>query len=322
MKKTIKLTLLTLIVSFAAIINVNAAYIHGNHTSWSNGNIKKLEDGVEGNTYLYKLWIDSGTPAFCVDYGAEIVAKEASETSLTEYFSKGLSKENAQILANKINQYLYFGYGSSNRDSEKYYLATQKLVWEAISQSGFYNSSYYTSHVKAYNFSKLEFKFEGSNNIDVSNEVSQINSDIQNHSITPSQCTSATTLEIAVGETVTYTDSNGVLSKYKVSCGDGITCETQGNDLKVTAVKSDGDNTITFTKTGNGTTAKIYKDGSTQGVVVGGSVPKVSCTFGIDTYQNVQTSDTKILLIVFIGLSCCIIAYVAYYAKNTLHYTK
>lgn len=322
MKKSIKLILLTLIVSFASTINVNAAYIHGDHTLWAKGDIKKTHDGVSDATYLYKLWIDNGTPAFCVDYGAKIVAKEAAETTMTTYFSNGISKEKAENLSNKINQYLYFGYGSNGRDSEEYYFATQKLIWEAISQSGFYNSSYYTSQVRAYNFSTVEFEYVDYDKIDVSSEISKINNDIQNYSITPSQCSNTTTLEIAVGETITYTDSNEVLSNYKVTCGDGLSCETSGNDLKVTALKTDGNNTITFTKSGSGTNAKLYKDGNTQGVVVGGSVPEISCTFGIDAYQNVQTADIKILLVVFIGLACCITAYVVYYAKNTLNYTK
>ena len=129
-----------------------------------------------------------------------------------------------------------------------------------------------------------------------------------------------TDLEIAVGETKSYEDTSNVLSKYKVNCDNGLTCEIKENKLIVTANKESSNYQIKFTKDGiSGKNNIIYQRSGEQAVVVNAeSIEGVSCQFGIDTYQkieenvteNVETAGGKATTTIIIGLLSLTIAYI------------
>ena len=326
MKKYIKISFIMLLTIFSFNLKASAAEIHANHfeldgnevyKSGTNGNLWKISiEGVNGSDY----W------AYCIDYGAIIEKGSAESISLQEYFENGLSSSNAATLAKKINEYIYFGYyGQDGSQSEKYYMATQRLIWQAIYESGFYSSSYYKGrNIDITGIDNLNFQYSGGTAIDVSQEMTAIKKKISTYYQTPSFCSSDSKLEIAVGETATYTDNNGVLSNYKVTCGTGLTCETSGNKLKVTAVNEGADQTITLSKSGAGTGTTVYRISSEYQAAVPtiGKVEPVSCNFGVDTYKNVQTSDIKIISIIFVAILCGIMSYIIYTSKRMLNGLK
>lgn len=283
MKKRISLFLLLLIVAFTFNMkDVMAAYMHATYEDWSGGHIKKLADGHEGDTYVYKMHIDTDTPAFCVDYGATISAGEAQAVDFLNYLKGTLSDSTAKDVLNKINGYLYYGYGSSGRNTEKYYLATQKLVWEALSKSGFYGSNSFTT---------LNFKFEGGSNIDVSSEASAIEKSISDHYAKPSICDTSS-ISLKPGESKTLTDSKGLLSKYQLTCTDKLTCNVNGNSVVVTASSNATGQKVTLTKSGAGSNAVLYKNiasPTSQQMVTGGSVGPVTCNISV-TIDEVKTT--------------------------------
>ncbi len=324
MEKKNKFIILFVLLMFLFSRNAYATTVTAQKNNWNTGEIYKVQDGTATNTHLRKIWIDSGTPAFCVDYGAHIPEGTANvnQIDFVTYFSRGMSETAAKELEKKLNEYLYFGYGSSGRTTEKYFFATQKLVWETINSTGFYKSNDYTTRVGTTNFSTVDFMIKNGSSIDLSEELNSINKSINDYYIKPSMCSSNSKLELTVNESKTFTDTNNVLSQYQVTCGSGLNCETNGNTLKVTALSSGNNQTITFTKNGSGTSAILYenpvKDDTNkenQKIISGGSVGPVSCNFGIDTYQNVQTGNNMIIIFGVVGIVSIIVASIIYYRK-------
>lgn len=321
MKNKISKILLALIVSFAmtkdvygAKVNLYYTYHNDNH----DGNYR-IHKNINGNdTFLDNIEIDDGEikyKAFCIDVGANLQSREyisKLNQTLEQYLNSTLNNNaKSQELAKKINEYLYFGYGyNENQTTNNYYAATQKLIWDELYNAGYRQSSY----------SNEAYFTVGGNTIDLSNEISNIKNLISNYYKTPSFTLTSEKLEIAVGSTETYKDNNGVLSQYKVSCSEDIKCEVEGNDLKITALKKSGEQKIKFTKEGKGTGTIVYKEGNNQGVVISqGKIDPLSSEFGINTYQNVQTSGIKILLITSMAVIFGLLSYLIYYKNKILN---
>ena len=333
MKKNIKLLLLSTILTtiiylpnvFAAakILDRELITIDGKQVTKLYTNEVTNEKKNTGTAGFIKLTVDGVTKTgFCVDFGVAIDPGTATVSEIEEYFAKGISEEKAKELVKKLTEYLKFGYGNDGKTSKKYYLATQKLIWEAISDTGYYATSYYDS-VNGSSLGKLKLKnfqwtTDGKTAIDLSNEINAIETAIENYYKKPSFCSSQEKIEIEVGETAEYIDSNGVLSMYEVNCDNGIECQVEDNKLKVKAINEAGSNNIRFSKIDTTqTNSYVYKGG--QGVIVkSGNLEPVSCEFGIDSFKNEKTADMKIIYVITIGLFGGIMAYIAYYTKKSL----
>ena len=318
--KKLKKIIASILVMTILITNVHATTLTAiKDDAWTIGEVMKVEDGEETTTHIRKLLIDDTRPAYCVDYGAHIKTGTVTvnEVDLITYFSRGISAQAAQELSKKLNEYLYFGYGSEGRTSEKYFLATQKLVWETVNSTGFYRSTDYTSRVGETNFPTVGYKIKNGSDISISEEIDAINESISEYYIKPSMCSLQSKLELGVEETKTFTDSNGVLSKYTVECDEGLVCTVSENTLTITATAAGKNKMVRFNKNGDGTPLVLYEnptpdsdapDKENQKVIVGGEVGPVSCSFGIDTYQNVQTGSIIKSIVIILGLTLTIIA--------------
>lgn len=296
--------------------------------------VKKYYDNTEtgttnkvgGEAGIITLVIDGKEyPGYCIDFGMYIDFGNAETQKLHEYFEQALTESATKELIRKLTLYTKFGYGSEGRTTDKYYLATQQLIWEAISDTGFYASDFYVGQNGApsqkLRIENLRWTNDGgTTTIDVSPEINAIKSSIDEYYTTPSFCSSQDKLEIEVGETAEYTDNNNVLSQFEVTCDSGLTCEKNGNKLKVTAINEAGSNKITFSKTpSTGTESYVYRLSGKQGVIAhSGTLEPVSCQFGIDSFKNEKTADMQIIYIVTIGLFCGVMAYITYYTKKSL----
>ena len=305
MKRIIKIALFIIPLLFATKVN---AITLNSTKDWGGFQIYKIQDGEVLTTHLRKLDVD-GEAAYCIDYGAHIVAGEVNQIDFVTYFSRGISTSAAQVLERNINDYLYFGYGSTGRTTDKYRYATQKIIWELVNDTGFYGSNDYTTRIGATSFRDVQYKVEDGDNIDISQEVAAIKKSVSDYYVMPSMCSSSVKLELAVNASKTFTDTNGVLSQYKVNCSSGLKCEINNNTLTVTATSDGNNKTISFTKSGKGTPAILYENPNkdetekeTQRVITGGAVGPVSCNFGIDTYQNVQTGTGIVTMLGIIGI--------------------
>lgn len=291
---------------FADTIKENYVYYNDQQTD-GHYRIHKTINSVQSD--LIKIRISGSETekiGFCIDVGENLPNGSQInkiDQSLADYLNKTLNDSaKTKRLASEINEIIHFGYESHPTDN--YYAATQKMIWEKL-----YNAGYRTEHYGT----DVTFSY-GTTTVDFKDEISAINKAISDNKKTPSQCSSTTKLELAVGETATYTDKNGVLSNYKVACSEGLKCETSGNNLKITVLKESGKQKITFSKEGSGSSTVVYKEGNNQAVTINtGSIAPVSCEFGVDTYKNSQTSGVKNLAIISIGLLCGLISYFFYY---------
>lgn len=284
----------------------------------SNGKI--IYRNINGTTKK-QLSIEIGphslntTTGYCIDVGAHLGDKapiSQLDESLESYLEKQINnKEKAAQVAKKINEYMHFGYKYNNQNSDKYLIATQKLIWDELYNAG-YRQNEYSNNV---------YFTAGEDEYDISLEENKIKSNISSYYKTPSMCSSATKLEMAIGETAVYEDSNKVLSNYQVQCNEGLICKIEENKLRITATKEGVAHKITFTKAAKaGVPNAIYQRENEQAVLVNAaSLEAVSCQFGVDTYKNVQTSGMKMIYITVIGMFSGVMAYIAYYTKKTLN---
>lgn len=301
----------------------------------------EARDYVGGRVGIIRLDINGNEHiGYCVEFGIVIQSGTVSQPeSLYEYFRNVLSEEETNELIKKITLYAHFGYGSEGKNTDKYYLATQQLIWEAISDTGFYASDYYynkansiapgsLARIKLDNFRWATAEYEGNKKvvkevIDVTPEINDIKNAIKQYYRTPSFCSSQSKLELEIGSTATYTDNNRVLSSYEVTCEDGLTCKTNGNDLIITPTAVSNNKKITFNKPSTGTESYLYRVSSGQGVVANnGMLESISCEFGIDTFKNEKTGGMQIAYVIVLGIFCGTIAYITYYTKKSFDELK
>lgn len=287
------------------------------------GNYNIVLKGTSGTAEAWYLYFSSGETVYCLEYGVNL-DNDATLTNQNKSLEEYLGNE---TLANKIQEYMYFGYGSNgNRKTAVYYLATQTLIWEAMNDAGKGNTALkdFAADKYQYRFSKGDTNNTTTLNSKINEAKQEILNDIKNYTIIPSFCNSNEKLEIEVGESAKFEDKNNVLANYTPECSEGIKCEVSGNQLKVTALSENKAQTITFTKSGsNSGKSSIYKaDGQQAVATAAGKVAPVSCQFGVNTFKINQTSDAKIVMIIMVAFMCGALAYVAYYTKKSLNELK
>ena len=276
---------------------------------------------IESTGAIIKLNVDGEYyEGYCIDFGVSVSAGlEANTYNLQEYYSNVLGEAEAKELVKKITLYAKLGYGNTGKATEKYYLATQQLIWETINDTGFYQSDYYETRAnEKFNIVNLGWTTDKKNRIDISKEINEIKKAVNNYYLTPSLCSSTHNLEIELGKDMIYTDTNKVLSQYEISCSEGLECVKSENQLKVIATKEAGHRTIIFTKKSSGTENLLYRAKTEQGIITNtGILEPVTCSFGIDSINNVQTSDSNIVYIRIVGLFCGVSSYIIYRTKHS-----
>lgn len=310
MNKKINKILLTLTTFFIMANNVFGETQNTYLTEMKDSNgqtIYRNYNGKQDRQISIAIGANSSTTinGYCIDVGADLGDKapiSQLDSNLEEYLKKALNnEEKAKKVAKKINQYIHFGYQYNGQNSDKYLIATQKLIWDELYNAGYRQDQY---------ASDLYFT-AGGQTYDVSAEENTIKKNIANYYKTPSQCSSTSKLELAVGETATYEDTEGVLSSYTVTCDSNLTCKKEGNKLIITANAEATEQNITFTKngiSGNGTI--IYQRSGEQAVLVNnGPIEGISCKFGVDTYKNVQTSEPNFIITITLAIISVIVAY-------------
>lgn len=129
----------------------------------------------------------------------------------------------------RISLIAYYGYNYGSHTEPKWYAITQIMIWRTTnSESQFYFTS-------TLNGSKTT-KFDG--------EIAEIENLIANHYKVPKFEENIVT---SVGSTITISDENNVLSKYKLDGTTNVNASINGNELKITANKV-GEGTIKLKK--------------------------------------------------------------------------
>ena len=143
----------------------------------------------------------------------------------------------------------YYGYSYSGHQTEKYYVATQVMIWQAV--TGTWYQPYYTDGTTVY---------------DISNEVAVINNLRTQPQGRPSF--NNQTIKMGLNTPVTLTDTKGTLSNYSITSSNGISASVNGNNLTVAITSENYDKSITFSRNFTARDVNvIYGSGGYQRVI-------------------------------------------------------
>lgn len=167
----------------------------------------------------------------------------------------------------------YYGYSYSGHQTEKYYVATQVMIWQAV--TGTWYQPYYTDGTTVY---------------DISNEVAVINNLRTQPQGRPSF--NNQTIKMGLNTPVTLTDTKGTLSNYSITNSNGIRASVDGNNLTVAITSENYDKSITFSRNFSARDVNvIYGSGGYQRVIYLASRRDPSPNFKLNfdlMYANIE----------------------------------
>ena len=116
----------------------------------------------------------------------------------------------------RISLLSYYGYGYKNHTAEKWYPITQMLIWQTIDK----NATFYWTD-----------SFKGNKVTKFTEEINEIEKLVSEHEKKPSF--NGKKYDMSISSTLTLTDTNNVLSNYKIVNSDGIDVKISGNKLVI-----------------------------------------------------------------------------------------
>lgn len=169
----------------------------------------------------------------------------------------------------RISLLAYYGYNYGNHTSDKWYFVTQYLIWKTAEPSA---TIIFTESLEG---TKNENLFK--------DEIDEINTLVANHQKKPNINLNSNTI-LNVGETITLTDSNKVLSGYKIKSTNNVSASINENTLKITGTAV-GNSSIILTKQDAkySTVPIIYFSPYSQNAMSVGSYNPINITYNFKT---------------------------------------
>ena len=198
-------------------------------------------DNEYGYGYVTFLILD-GEPVFCLEPTVTInFSSDYYET--TAWWDLSWDQQQA------IWKYAYYGYAYPGHQNDRYYLASQLLIWTVVDR--WYDP--YTT--------------DGGSYYDVGPEIDEINRLIATAGSTPSF--NGQTVELGLGLPVSITDNNNSLNNYSISNPQGITASQSGNKLTFTLNSEDFAKSASYSPKSSGGygTPIVYKANGSQTVM-------------------------------------------------------
>lgn len=193
----------------------------------------------------------------------------------------------SQATWSEISKIAYYGYqytdAAHDHTAEKWYIATQMLIWNKVDPSV---DSYFTKTLKG----------ERDDSI-LRAEQNEIMALVNSHTVKPLFNNMPT--EMIIGETITLTDTNNVLSNYALENVKGAQVTKSGNTLIIKATEV-GDISFNLNKMGNryGNAVELYYAVDSQNVMHRGNIDPIKIANKIKVYGgkvtvNKTDNDTK-----------------------------
>lgn len=198
--------------------------------------------GAVDTNHVTKFFLN-GKLAYCIEPMVDINTRV--------YNSGGWNNTNFTAeLSHYVELVGYYGYEYPTHKTDKYWLASQKLIWEKANPN-------------------VNVRFTNGPNgtggdVDLSRETSEILNLVNTYDTKPSFHN--TTIEGTIGDEITVTDTNNVLSNYNLIYNGNNNVTKQGNSLKIKFDdKYMGTEQIRFDKTPyDNETTVIYYQGNNQ----------------------------------------------------------
>ena len=159
----------------------------------------------------------TGQIVYCMQPMVDIVDGAIYNVTTEDYSgSQNLTPEQYE----RIRLLAYYGYGYGNHTSTDWISVTQTLIWRTTRPD---LDIYYSRSAQTKNRDDSIF----------ANEIAELNALVANHYNRPSF--NSNNIETLIGRTENITDSNNVLSQFKIKSQSNVSAKIEGNTLKVTS---------------------------------------------------------------------------------------
>jgi hypothetical protein len=263
MKKISKcfLVMLGLLVGFVVNANaVQAATLSMNYSDyWYD---RAQGDGSDRHSWHWTLYEVDGEVAYCIQPNVP----EGTTYSQGTWEQTGLSNS----IKERITLIGYYGYTYPGHQTLKYRAATQGLIWDTIIGNGAHTT-----------FSTA--RWSAGTDYDVSAEQAEIERLIASHYTRPSF--NGGVYKLQVGQTLTLTDTNGVLGDYSVSVS-GANYSVNGNTLTITPTTSGTINLTLTKKMPYSSGYKLFVGDGIQNMIVPGTTDPVIAGIRVNSYYG------------------------------------
>ncbi len=262
MKKTKNILMLFLFGIIVSMISQENVLAYETTSSFSRTTVPNVYyERTKPNyyfSYRYNGYNLNGQTAYCIEPAIDIT--ETTYFGTSDLSISGLSSETLR----KVFLYAYYGYEYGNHTSVNYRIATQTLIWEEVSD---------------FNFTYNTMQYGAGTPLSYEKEMNDILTLVNSHYDKPSF--NADTINVQIGEAVTLTDTNNVLSKFEVF-GENIANVTiNGNELSFTATET-GNVTLSFKKkTDTDLIQLVHFNNDTQKMITRSAIDPVFFTLNL-----------------------------------------
>ncbi|MEE0426309.1 MAG: SpaA isopeptide-forming pilin-related protein, partial [Turicibacter sp.] len=253
------------------IMTVATAYVGEKYrianTAYDFSSIISTWKTTRGIPKLYATTSGVEYTAFCIEPG---IIHETGGNMSSGY--NGLTYSQRE----KINQILMYGYGNNGDWSDDSYVATQVAIWEVVANQSSWGMIW----------GQLIQRYDSRNRL-----YSALLENVDKHGVIPSfmsdnrfNAKETTLTWNGSAYTTTLTDTNGVLSKYKVVSDNGdVKVAQSGNKLTLTTTNPNPNVTLRLTKQATTGGSTLYWVSSTkQDLVTGGQDDPVNAYLKIN----------------------------------------
>ncbi len=241
-------------------------------TEIENISYAKVKNGVtEYRKAKFKRRKSDNKIVYCIE--PFVTLKENTSYKGYDYNYESLLKMSKETWK-RISLLAYYGYGYKNHDAAKWYPITQIMIWQTIDKDAVF---YWTDSYKG----KKVVKYQ--------NEMNEIETLVKNHDLKPSFDND--NYDVSIDSTVTFNDTNNVLSEYRVNSKD-LDVKIEGNSLIINTEQK-GKFDVELVKEDNIYQAPpiIYVSNTTQNVLSVGGYEAIKSHLQI----NVDSGSIKIL---------------------------
>ena len=246
---------------------VNAATLNMSYSDYWYDRAKA--DGSEHHSWHFTLYDMDGEVAYCIQPNV----KEGTHYNQGSWEDTGLPNS----IKERILLIGYYGYTYPGHQTLQFRAATQGMIWDTIVGGGA-NTTFHTA------------RWAKGDTFDVSNEKAQIEDLIAHHYDRPSF--NGGVYKAQVGENITLTDTNNVLSNYSVSVS-GADYSIDGNKLIIKPTRS-GSIDLTLTKNmPYSSSYKLFVGDGIQNMMVPRTTDPVIAKIRVNSYTSFVEGHKK-----------------------------
>lgn len=232
------------LVLFMFIIGISSGYA-ANITEDKIGNVyaNQTYKGEELSASFGYMYADGGV-AYCIDPGIPLKIGEYNQTYDFRY--KGINTKNKE----KLELIAYYGYQYPGHSTEKYYYATQALIWETIGST---NVSFTTERNR------------NGKEIVITKEKKEIQELINKFLLLPSFA--GAKIHAFIGETITFEDSNNNFFNFNYSSNNQNTYNFDNDKFNIKINEAGEGKVNIFNEINNNKSSIIYYSEGYQSLV-------------------------------------------------------